>query len=88
MSFWEYDEYFGREWVKDFELCIPNGREAFIRLTPDGELWVGVEDNGTCCGGSVSMNETYDNLTLEQAIELGAYLQCTIIPTLMEKENE
>lgn len=87
MSFWEYNEYFGREWFKDFELEVHEGRPAFIQFEPNGRLTVGVTDYGSCCGGG-SMNEQFDDLTLEQAIELSTFLNCVIIPALVEKENE
>lgn len=85
MSNWEYNEYFGRDWNPDFQLEVNTGRPAFIQFEPNGRLTVGVTDYGSCCGGG-SMNEQFDDLTLEQAIELGAYLQSVIIPNLMEKE--
>lgn len=84
MSNWEYDSYFGKEWVKDFELVKSTGREAFVRFSPNGELWVGVEDNGSCCSNSASVNETYEDLSLEQAIELSTYINTVIIPNLLE----
>lgn len=86
MSFWIYNEYFGRDWNKDFELEVHDGRPAFIKFEPDGRLTVGVTDYGSCCGGG-SMNDQWDNLTLEQAIELSTFLNCVIIPEL-EKNNE
>lgn len=85
MSFWIYNEYFGRDWNQDFELEVNDGRPAFIKFEPNGRLTVGVTDYGSCCGGG-SMNEQFDDLTLEQAIELGAYLT-EIQARLMEKEN-
>lgn len=87
MSDWEYDSYTGAEWNKDLELFCPAGRDGMIKLEPNGNLTVGCEDYGSCCGGS-SMNEQFGRLTLEQAIELSTYINCVMIPNLEEGASE
>ncbi len=85
MSDWEYDQYIGADWNKDLELKCPGGRDGMILLKPDGTLEVGAQDYGSCCGGG-SMNTQFGRLTLDQAIEIQAYLTQVIhVLTVVDK---
>ncbi len=76
---WRYESY----WYEGAPFSLENDQNnAEIDFDHDGRLSVCLTGCREC--GSWS---SWDKLTLEQAIELGAYINCVIIPNL-EKESE
>lgn len=86
---WKYGEYFSADWNDKFELEARGSKStgvegAELTFEPDGTVEVMVTGGCYSCNGD---NRRLADLSLEQAIELSTYINCIMIPTLMEKSE-
>lgn len=76
---WHYGDY----WYEGCDFHLENDQNCGeFAISKDGRLTIDLTGCREC-----GHWDSWDDLTIDQAIELGAYLNCVVIPALMEKEN-